>query len=259
MATFQVLGPDVVNAIVKTSGTQVKLPLGSRITIGGQQYANSADLFVNTGSTGAGGLDTGSLGVHQVWYIHAIVNVGALALVASQSKTAPTGFTTFTWTGWIFFTDDSSQVALTANSTRWNTISYTPTMSGFVIGNGTINGTMTRVDDRAILNIDVIFGSSSTFGAGASVQLSTPSGISMDSAKVPSASQVLTQGSALGFVSGNANFAGVPLYLDTTHFTVVGPSTADVWNNVRPGSWNTSSYLSIIVNVPISGWSANIL
>ena len=106
----QKLGADSVGTVTRNSGTQVQLAASSKITIGGQQYTNSAILFINTGGTGAGGLDTGTLGTNQTWYIHAVLSGGVMALVASLSKTAPTGFATFTWTGWAFVTGTGSTI-----------------------------------------------------------------------------------------------------------------------------------------------------
>lgn len=106
----QVLGQDFIQPFQFVSTTQVKLPAGSRVTVGGQQYANLLDLFLNTATAGMGGLDAGALGANQVWYLHAAQVSGALAIIASLSKTAPTGVTTFTWTGWMFFTNGSSQI-----------------------------------------------------------------------------------------------------------------------------------------------------
>jgi hypothetical protein len=61
-----------------------------RATIGGQQYTSTSNLSLSLATTGAGGLDTGSVAIG-TYYLYLVVSGGALALVASLS-TAPSGF-----------------------------------------------------------------------------------------------------------------------------------------------------------------------
>lgn len=103
--------PDSINTPIRASVTTVTMAASSRISVGGQQYVNASLITLNAGTTGVNALDTGALGINKLYYIHAVVSGGALALVASLSKTAPTGFTLFTWTGFCFFTNASSQIA----------------------------------------------------------------------------------------------------------------------------------------------------
>lgn len=267
----QVLGPDIINAIVRTSATQVKLPAGSRITVGGQQYGNTADLFVTTSTTGVSGLDTGALGVHQVWYIHAIVSAGSLALVASLSKTAPTGFTTFTWTGWVFITNDSSQVAQTANSTRWNIQSYTP-VSSFTT-NTTNEGFWRRIEDCMELNLKTSISAATN---AAVYTITIPSGWAIDTTKMPNVG-ALQRDSVLGVaslfdnaVAGDGEDPSSTYYASSTTLGVstmqIGAATANGSSpitNTFPTTLGTNggggSRIMIRALVPIVGWVANIL
>lgn len=111
----QVLSLDRNGGLQKNSSTQVQLNLSTAsdilAMIGGQQYQSLSALLINTGGTGAGGLDTGALGATKLYYVHAVLNSGSLALVASLSQTVPTGFTLFAYTGLRFRTDGSSQIA----------------------------------------------------------------------------------------------------------------------------------------------------
>lgn len=92
---MQILRPDNIGDLSKTSGTTLSLPAGSYVTVGGQQYTNASALSLNTATTGAGGLDTGTAVLNSTYYVYGVVSAGALALVASLSASAPTGFTAY--------------------------------------------------------------------------------------------------------------------------------------------------------------------
>lgn len=117
---FQFLGQDILTTLAKTSTTQVKLPAGSRVTVGGQQITNVVDIYLNTGTSGIGGIDTGSVAANKLYTVYAVPSLGTIALVASLSTTAPTGFTAYGFAG-IFDTNASSEV-LTANKTSFGHI-----------------------------------------------------------------------------------------------------------------------------------------
>lgn len=99
----QVFGQDIIPPVVKASGTSLSLAttsggLTTRITVGGQQYAPSSTIVLNTGTTGFNGLDTGSLAAGVIYNIFAVISAGALGLVISSSS-APTGFTSYKFLG----------------------------------------------------------------------------------------------------------------------------------------------------------------
>jgi len=95
-----------------TSGGQPTL-----ITVGGQQYQPASLLTLNAATVGANGLDAGSLGASQLWYVYAIAHQTsfAMALVASLSATPtmPTGYGTAYKLIGAFNTNASSQVSFT--------------------------------------------------------------------------------------------------------------------------------------------------
>jgi len=90
--------------IVKASTTQITLAstyLGqtSVARIGGQFYRLSA-LTLNTGTSGIGGLDTGSIANNTLYYVYLVVNGSNVpGLVMSTSSSAPTGFTRYKYIG----------------------------------------------------------------------------------------------------------------------------------------------------------------
>lgn len=264
----QVFFPDIIQNVTFVSTTSVKLPSGSRITVGGQQYSNSSDLFLSTASTGVNGLDTGVLGVHQIWYVHAIQNVGSLALVASLSKTAPTGFSTFTWTGWAFVTNDSNQVTQTVNGTDWQWQTYTPVLPNFTLGNGTLTGRWRRQTDSIEAEIYINCGSTTSSSAEVTMQIPTP--LVIDSSKVANITSTgpnCLPGHALGRTAGSTGSLGTVFYTSSITTTGVrvefqnGTITAnDALNGVAGVGFltlNTSNMTEMGCNftVPIVGWN----
>lgn len=245
----QILQKDQIGKLAKISSTQVSLP-SSVITIGGQQYSSSA-IVLNGASVGVNGLDAGALGQTQIWYVHAILSGGSLALVASLSKTAPTGYSVFAWTGWVFTTDQSGVITITSKSTTWNWQVYSPVAPS----NGSIPTTLCyarfrRLGDSAEVEIYV-----ETAGAAvATLQLAIPDGLLIDHSKV----------AADYAVHGNCHLNGGPIYhgavqiFDNSHVAFIGP-------NGQGGNWSPSSPLTITAGmglsahfiVPIVGWDAN--
>jgi hypothetical protein len=89
---MQKLRADTIRDIAKTGTLTASMPAGSYVTIGGQQYTNTSAMSLNMGTNGAGGLDIGSIAANTTYYIYAIMVGGSMALIASASASAPTGF-----------------------------------------------------------------------------------------------------------------------------------------------------------------------
>ena len=89
--------------IVKASATQITLAstynnLTSTALIGGRFYRLSA-LTLNTGTSGFGGIDTGSVAANTLYYVYLVVNgSGVVGLVMSTSS-APSGFSQYKYIG----------------------------------------------------------------------------------------------------------------------------------------------------------------
>jgi hypothetical protein len=112
MAGHQKFGEDSIGALTKTGASTVQLAT-SEITIGGLQYSVE-NLVCNTGLTGAGGIDNGSLVNNSEYKVFAVIDSGDAALVASLGTT-PTGFTSHKEVG-TFFVDNSSTVTTSINT-----------------------------------------------------------------------------------------------------------------------------------------------
>jgi hypothetical protein len=96
----QYFGQQNIPNIVKASSSSITLAATNAgqpvsILVGGQAYTPSATLTLSTGTSGAGGLDTGSIAANSTYYVYAVISGGNLALVASLAgiSTGPTGFT----------------------------------------------------------------------------------------------------------------------------------------------------------------------
>lgn len=130
----QKLRSDQNGGLTKNSNTQVQMNLGTNslilATLGGQQYASSSVLLINTGSTGAGGLDTGSVAASKVYFVHFVLSGSSLAIVASLSKTSVTGFSLSTFSGLAFTTNASSQVDFVGSLSALRTTTILTSGSG---------------------------------------------------------------------------------------------------------------------------------
>jgi hypothetical protein len=80
-------------SITSSTAIQISASVSSPFlaTIGGQQYRRTTPLTLDISVSGAGGIDTGAVGAN-TYFIFLTVNLGGLALVASLSSSAPTGF-----------------------------------------------------------------------------------------------------------------------------------------------------------------------
>jgi hypothetical protein len=96
----QFFGSENIPNIVKASTTSITLAAtngGSPtfIKVAGQGYSPSATLTLSTATSGAGGIDTGSIAANSTYYVYAILSGGNLSLIASLAtpSTGPSGFT----------------------------------------------------------------------------------------------------------------------------------------------------------------------
>lgn len=99
----QVLLPENLNGIVRTSDTVITIPAGVRFTLGGQQYTITDPYTIGTSD-----IDTGAIAAVQLYYIHAVIDAGVLAFKFSLSSSLPSGFLYSKVVG-IFTTNASSQ------------------------------------------------------------------------------------------------------------------------------------------------------
>lgn len=247
----QVLGADKIGVLSKTDATHVSLA-STRITIGGQQYAKSSAIIMDLGTVGLNGLDAGSLGAESHYYVHAVASAGQLALIASLSKTAPTGYTNFKWTGWIFVTDSSSNIATTADSTTWDWIVYAPVApTNGSMPTSSCDARYRRIGDSIECQIYVV----SSGAAVSGLQLSLPDSLSIDHTKLALDQSI--HGIAHINNSGQIWLGGVQVSGD--HYVIfIGPNgQSSNWSSSSPTSTGAGIGLSAQFTLPIQGWKAN--
>lgn len=138
-------------------------------TVGGQQYRSIQTLNLNLAITGAGGLDTGSAAANTVYYIHMVAVSGSLSLLASLSRSAPTGFSSFKYTGYAFATNSTPAIEQIAISNSLTTVTRLTSGSGtYTLKNGCVRLKVTMVGGGAAgarnTNGSGEDGSASTFG-----------------------------------------------------------------------------------------------
>jgi hypothetical protein len=158
----QKLRIDQNGGLTKNSSSQVQMNLGANSlilsTLGGQQYASSSVLLLNTGSTGAGGLDTGSVAASKIYFVHFVLSGSSLAIVASLSKTSVTGFSLFTFSGLSFTTDASANILAVGSLSSLRTITTLTSVSG----------TYTTPVGATLLRIKMVGGGGGGAGSGQS-------------------------------------------------------------------------------------------
>jgi len=198
----QILRLESISDLAIDSVTVISLP-SSVITVGGQQFENESNLTMNTAVSGAGGLDTGAIAANTVYFVHAVNNSGAMALVSSLSETSPTGFTGFKKIG-RFITNGSSEITSLATYikegiTNWSTYTpwdFSPTATTApTFGASPVLNRMKwkQALDHYLVEGDLELNVAGTNGAGEYTAL-LPGGIEIDTTK---------QGIGVGFGAGN--------------------------------------------------------
>lgn len=157
-------------------------------------------------------------------------------------------------------------VSYTSPMTDW--ISFTPTWtsSGTApsIGNGTLAGRYKRVGDKAEIQISMISGTTTTYGTG-SYQFSLPSGVSIDTSKLISASpnsQILGYSQTQRTAVGNIYDAAVTLFSSTAVYAgrPADGTGSSAWTDTFPATWTASTAgqnMQLLFMAPILGWSSS--
>jgi hypothetical protein len=130
------------------------------------------------------------------------------------------------------------------------------------IGNGSISGFWRRVGDSVEIRIFQASGTTTTYGGSNEWTWSLPSGLSIDTAKLPA-----TIESNLGLAQATATssfnvYDGVIQYTNATTVSVrTTDATAVVeWNSTNPASWTSATANQRVIlsfSAPVLGWSSN--
>ena len=133
---------------------------------------------------------------------------------------------------------------------------YTPIWTGAstnpVIGNGTITGYWRRIGDSIEIMIELLPGSSTTFGSGA-WGFSLPPGLTIDLTKT-------TSSNILGAMQVNPGALTYVLEVRVGSVAnTLGAYTSSGWlSSMVPATWGTASSLDLRATIPISQYSSNI-
>lgn len=266
---------DNIPPLVKASSTTLTLAstyLGQStvITVGGQSYLVPATLTLNAATVGANGLDAGTLGNNQNWYVYAVVNQSAwtVAIVASLNAPAvglthPSGYGTaekliggFSTNGSANITNTSTilQVTQRGGTGAWK--SHTPT--GPFNTNTTYTGKYREVGTSVELRIQVAFSGAPNVATflPTPVQLLNGTGYSINNSDIVGPSLALISvGTWSGFDSGiNPAFGGVIAY-DGSNFYLnysTGTATAVSVTNAQPVAFNNTDALTLVLTIPVN-------
>jgi hypothetical protein len=176
--------------------------------------------------------------------------------------TATTGATTLYFDD---FTVGPQTAPLGAPMTDW--VSYTPTWSSSgtapAIGNGSVFGGWRRSGKNMQVQINIVSGTTTTYGSANAYTFSLPSGYSIDGTVIESLSpSVAGTANARYTASLTFGFGSVVPNAATTTVSVANTGGNDTfWDSTLPGSWaaaTANQTISLFFEVPIVGWSSNV-
>jgi hypothetical protein len=143
---------------------------------------------------------------------------------------------------------------------------YTPTWKGVstdpVLNNGTLNGQWRRVGDTMEVSIDILMGSSTTYGTGTWL-FGLPLGYTIDTSHILFNSTI--NGTVLGKASAYDGSATTTYQLEPTpynnslgNYVFCNTNAITPLSQASPFSWASSDLLTVRFTVPISQFTANI-
>lgn len=133
-----------------------------------------------------------------------------------------------------------------ASGNQWQL--YTPTWAGSgsnpSIGNGTITGRYTLIDDLLFLQIRVLMGSTTTFGSG-TYTWTIPTGMTL--------TYPINGSASLFDASPGAIYGGIPRYDSATTLAVLSVHAASAfWTSTVPATLAQSDDIGIQVWAPVT-------
>lgn len=143
--------------------------------------------------------------------------------------------------------------------TEWQ--DYTPAWTAIttdpVIGNGTIHGKWRRVGDSMECQIQIVVGSTTTYGVSSYLFGIADSKV-IDTGKIPGTAngEVTVLGSANGLDSGTLLYGGYVTYKSTTTVGINSDSATTAWQSSLPHTWANGDKIGLSFKVPIVGWSS---
>lgn len=250
----QILRPDYIPALVKVSATQIKLPSGAIMTIGGQQYRTASDTF----------RDLGVLTANTLYFVYAYLSGGVIIVAYSFNppSVGPVGAASWCLLG-AFYSDGSatpvfgSFVTIDGAPTT-GPVPFTPSTAGF----GTITNILFRWQrDASWMEVEGGF-TSGTVGSNCTV--STPTNLAADSGiagiNVSGVRAAVgwwerENSSANAVKRGNIWMApsGTAVYLaGDTYTPAIGPYSGYDATSI----FSNSDKVGVRLRIPVSGWTS---
>jgi hypothetical protein len=226
---------DNIPILTRDSDTQISLPStyqgkAVRITVGGQQYTRSTSATLSTGSSGFGGLDTGSIAANTLYYVYAVVSSGVLGLTISTANpgTGPTGFSAWKEIGRFRTRSGGTQIALVVNRLvgpsippqnsvvgDWQTLSFT--LANLGLKGITNHATKARVTNTALeVEMRIQLNATAAGAGGSNFTVNFPTGYTIDSTKVAEAGGRVGAYTSYGVVGADTYDEEAAMFFETT-------------------------------------------
>jgi hypothetical protein len=277
---FQDNAPEMVRASA-TTATLAATNLGqpTRLTVGGQQYALSATLTLNTATTGFGGLDTGTLSnTNSIYYVYAVVQSGVIGLVASLTSpsTGPAGFTSaYKLVGALFSMDSGNQIGsmITIYGEATSEFQrFTPPISNVGSKGFTNNGLWRREGQFMRIRFDFDGDAVASGSASSTLVLGNmPTPYTCDSTKLHRSDSIDLFANRVGEYSGSGVHTGAGAVNNDCPCTMFDSNRWSFWRGhdgtgfattkLRIGDLNVARTVQMTgeVLIPVSGWSKTLL
>lgn len=148
--------------------------------------------------------------------------------------------------------------------TDWT--AYTPSWTGSgsdpAIGNGTLVGYSRRVGGSLEVALHVTAGSTTTFGSG-TYYFGLPSGLAIDTARIPSSSNTYSPLGMATVLTGGNQIPALVIYHDTITvqaFFLTGATTTynNPFSSTSPSTFANGNFADLRFSVPIAGWGSNV-
>lgn len=143
--------------------------------------------------------------------------------------------------------------------TDWET--YTPTITGWD-QNNSATGEYRRVGDSIEVRFKITVTGDPDSSTGNSVKVSLPSGLSIDTAKLPATTYMPLGIASLNDITNNSFGAGMMYYDSTTAIRVNYLRSSTIFDypgvtDADPFTWANGDFVYGEFSVPIQGWSSN--
>lgn len=256
---MRIFGKEKIKKLVKISNTQVQLPSGSLVHLGGSAH-KLGNLVLDTSIIGAGGIES-TTSNNVMYHVYAVLDAGIVKLIASASRIRPSNFKSYKKVG-AFLTDMSGNVFHAykfGDSVDFDAISFNPTFS--LSTNASANGSFSRIGGKAFISINIKYLGSTNVATGF---LNNPNSLLTDVTRMSIGLSGLTP-VGFGELSDSSSSSSHSLVLVvqlSNNTRVLMRSTNGVTSQANvsdaiPFSIESNDSVGANWSIPILGWSKN--